>query len=90
MYNTYKYKSNRTGSYYYGSSMSYSSFLIYNVSARPFACIRVYRNRFTIGYEASLHINYTQVASEDIGTIDKPILQNKLNLVYKFVGNKRR
>jgi hypothetical protein len=90
MYNTDKYTSNSTGSYYYGSSMSNTSSMIYNVSARPFAGIRVNWNRFTIGYEASLPINYTQVASEDIRSIDKPILQHQLNLGYKFGGNKRR
>lgn len=67
-----------------------SSAFIMNLSARPFTGIRVNWNRFAVGYEASLPLNYTQVFSEGVHKLDGINLQHQLNLGYRINAKKKK
>jgi hypothetical protein len=82
--NTEKYISISSGSYTIGSSNGVASIFAFNVSARPFAGLRVNWNRFTVGYESSIPLNYTVINSESVNMVDKPKFQHQLNIGFKL------
>lgn len=76
------------------SFMGYSagqtaSVLAFNLSARPFMGTRISWNRFVVGYEASLPVNYSQVIGEDIRNTSGLKLQHQLNFGYKLHSKKK-
>lgn len=73
MYNYSSYSANQSGSK-----------LAMNISARPFAGLRMNFNRFTIGYEAGLPRNYTRVLGENLYKWDKPTIQHQLSMGFKL------
>lgn len=84
-----KYNTNQP--YYYSQRGTQSgSAYILNLSLRPFTGIRVNWNRFVVGYEASVPVNYTKVFSEDIHKIEGPKLQHQINLGYRLNAKKRK
>lgn len=59
-----------------------------NLSARPFMGTRINWNRFVVGYEASLPVNYTQVLGEDVRNVSGFKLQHQLNFGYQIKKKK--
>lgn len=82
-----------TQKYAMGSFFSYSanqsaSVWMLNLSARPFLGMRINWNRFVVGYEASLPVNYTQAVGEDVRNVGHLKLQHQLNFGYKLKKRK--